>query len=117
MRPCGTRRVCAASVPWLLPTSRGDGRVEYVAAAVSWAMLQRALALVSCMFLSACSDQGGIWYLPCRKLSSLNLQQQQLGGTLPPEFGFNTSFPALTNLILMQNQLSGGCGVGCVCMS
>ena len=44
-----------------------------------------------------------------RKLSSLNLHQQLLGGTLPPEFGFNTSFPALTNLILMQNQLSGVC--------
>lgn len=40
-------------------------------------------------------------------MKTLNLQQQKLSGTLPPEFGAPTAFPNLFALILQQNQLTG----------
>lgn len=40
-------------------------------------------------------------------MKTLNLQQQQLSGLLPPEFGSPTAFQNLFALILQQNQLSG----------
>jgi hypothetical protein len=41
-------------------------------------------------------------------MTTVNLQQQNLSGTLPPSFGGDGAFPSLINLLLSQNRLSGG---------
>jgi hypothetical protein len=44
----------------------------------------------------------------CSTLATVNLQQQKFGGPLPSEFGEDGAFPTLINLLLQQNQLTGG---------
>ena len=45
----------------------------------------------------------------CRfqKLQTLNLEQNKITGQLPPQWGSGTAFPALINLILGNNDISG----------
>lgn len=40
-------------------------------------------------------------------LAALNLQQNELNGTLPEEYGAVGALPRLVNLVLVNNQLTG----------
>lgn len=42
-------------------------------------------------------------------LQTLNMQQNQYSGGLPPEYGSPGAFPSLLSLVLQQNQLTGEC--------
>jgi hypothetical protein len=94
---------CCAWPAARIPAGRTPAMAAQPAPKVlAWPLVKRPPAAHRCHHVSL--------YSPClcRPMTTVNLQQQNLSGTLPPSFGGDGAFPSLINLLLSQNRLSGG---------